>query len=81
MRIQAIASNMTEYERGGTTFLISYSTPVAVFWKGRYYKTKRFFSQTTSRHIVKWLKRNGTEKAETIPQEELEILYYQTQEG
>lgn len=61
-----IASNMTEvYSEDGTRFLVSYSTPVAAFIPEiGYLRTNEWFSQTTSKHINKWLRMNealGTE--------------------
>jgi hypothetical protein len=66
MRLNPIGSNMTEVEVKGATVLFSYSTPVACKSLGNYYKTETKWSQTTTRHINKWL--DGV-KAETKPQE------------
>lgn len=73
MRIQQIASNMTELHTADAVILFSYSTPVAALRKAdhEYLRTDRFWSVTTSRHINKWLQ--GVE-AQEVPQAELEGL-------
>lgn len=57
MKLNPIASNMTELTTTeGTVILFSYQTPVAALLpSGRYVKTAKKWSQTTSRHINKWL--------------------------
>ena len=56
MKLNSIASNMTELTcNDGTKILFSYQTPVACNIKGSYYKTSKKWSQTTSKHINKWL--------------------------
>ena len=66
MNLQPIASNMTEVTTDKARVLFSYSTPVACFHQdGRAYRTDKFWSVTTSRHIYKWL--DGA-KVETRPQ-------------
>ena len=60
MKLNPIASNMTEVEIGNLTVLFSYKTPVAYHEGGvGYAKTSKYWSVTTSRHINKWLKLNG----------------------
>ena len=55
MRLNNIASNMTEITlANGTQILFSYKTPVASWENGQFYKTEKFWSKTTSRHINKW---------------------------
>jgi len=66
MKLRPIASNMTEVEIKGATILFSYETPVACRSLNNYYRTEQKWSQTTSRHINKWL--NG-KTAELKPQE------------
>jgi hypothetical protein len=68
MKLNPIAENMTEIELGvgldgkPNRVLFSYSTPVAVYRSGEgYYRTNKFWSRTTSRHINKWLKMNGAD--------------------
>ncbi len=61
MTLTPIKANMTELQlEGGLTVLFSYKTPVACRWtNGKeanyYYKTSRYWSNTTSRHINKWI--------------------------
>lgn len=60
MKLNPIASNMTEVEIGDKIVLFSYKTPVAYHEAGvGYAKTSKHWSVTTSRHINKWLKLNG----------------------
>lgn len=67
IRIKQIASNMTVLYRDGNEILFSYQTPVAVFDRNtqKYFRTETKYSQTTSRHINKWV---GNTKAEEVPQ-------------
>jgi hypothetical protein len=57
MRLLSIAANQTEVEFGNDiSVFFSYRTPVAAFIPGLgYVKTSKKFSQTTSKHINKWL--------------------------
>jgi len=69
---------MTELEAAdGTTVLFSYQTPVAAFAPGvGFIRTEKFFSVTTSKHINKWIKKNGSPESTVTqcPQELLEEL-------
>jgi hypothetical protein len=67
MQIKPIASNMTELVTDGCTVLFSYETPVAAYTPTQgYVRTAKWYSQTTTRHINKWL--DGVD-AEEMPQE------------
>jgi len=67
MQIRPIASNMTELVTDGCTVLFSYETPVAAYTPTQgYVRTAKWYSQTTTRHINKWL--DGL-NAEEMPQE------------
>jgi len=59
MKLTPLASNMTEVKIGNKRVLFSYQTPVAtkeLTGSGMtYYKTNKFWSATTTRHINKWL--------------------------
>ena len=60
MRIKPIASNMTELSlNDGTLVLFSYQTPVASFDRHGVSITNKKWSNTTTRHINKWLKLSG----------------------
>ncbi len=61
MTIKPAGSNMTELGlTDGTTILFSYTTPVAAFIPGAgFIRTEKFFSITTSKHITKWINKNG----------------------
>ena len=56
MKLNPIASNMTEVEIGDTLVLFSYKTPVACRMGGHFYRTEKHWSVTTSRHINKWFR-------------------------
>ena len=76
MDIKNVGSNMTEVGFDGNRVLYSYSTPVAA-WdnaKGKWVRTDKFWSQTTSRHINKWLKMNAWIDAVEVPQIELDKM-------
>ena len=65
MKVIPIGSNMTELTlENGIRVLFSYSTPVACELKDGFYKTNKKWSQTTSRHINKWL--NGSPATEAV---------------
>lgn len=67
LKLNPITSNMTEVETISGRVLFSYKTPVAFINSlGQHFKTSKFWSVTTSRHINKWL--NGY-KAELKDQE------------
>lgn len=52
---------------GGDRIFFSYSEPVAAFIEGRgYFKSEKYFSNTTSGHVSKWLGDEGA-KAQTVP--------------
>jgi hypothetical protein len=65
MNLTPIRANMTELTIDGAQILFSYKTPVAVLilepdnggW--HQYKTDKFWSRTTSRHINQWNPRGG----------------------
>jgi len=71
MNIKQLGSNQTELEIKGARVLFSYSTPVACESVGKWYRTSKKWSNTTTRHINSWLE--GAE-AEAVPQEFFENL-------
>jgi len=75
MKLTPIASNMTEVKTaGGSIVLFSYSTPVAALLpSGQYWRTKKWYSVTTTRHINKWLK-GVLANVEEVEQEQIEGL-------
>lgn len=70
MKLQQLGSNMMLLKLDNVEILFSYETPVAGFDHG-YFRTDAHFSQTTSKHINKYL---GGVPARTIPQAEIEKL-------
>jgi hypothetical protein len=75
MKVKSIGRNQTEVCTKNCVILISYSTPVAccLFENGieKWYRTNKFWSVTTSKHINQWL--DGIE-AEEIDQWRLDHL-------
>lgn len=61
MNLNPIAANMTEITYGTKAILFSYKTPVAYFdysngaGNGVYYRTEKKWSNTTTRHLNKWI--------------------------
>jgi len=82
MRVEVIGSNMAEIQVnsiavGEVLILISYSTPVACHIQGKgFFKTAVKRSQTTTRHINKWIRSHGSNLllAEEKPQEWFENI-------
>jgi hypothetical protein len=80
MKLNPIASNMTEVTVGDNKVLFSYQTPVAVINLTPEFHaihgtgtlvTSTHWSATTTRHINKWL---GFKGAKTAPQEFFDSL-------
>lgn len=71
MKIVPIKANMTELRTDGLIILFSYKTPVAYQTNGGFFRTKKKFSPTTSKHINQWL--DGI-KATEVDQEAIENL-------
>ena len=70
MKVEQIGSNMTQVSANGMTILISYKTPVACHIQGKgYYKTAKYWSVTTSKHISKWLRSNDYSEVTEKPQD------------
>lgn len=56
MKIKPVGSNMTELQLDDVHVLFSYETPVAACIMGEgFVRTEQWYSQTTTRHINKWL--------------------------
>ena len=73
LKINPIASNMTEVQTERATVLFSYKTPVAACMNdgSGFIRTDRHYSVTTSKHINKWL---AGAKARTVPQSDIDAL-------
>jgi len=76
LNIRAVGTNMTELSLGdkdATVIFFSYSTPVAYtkVRTGESFKTSKKFSQTTTKHINKFL---AGYPAEEVSQEHIEGL-------
>ena len=72
MQIKPIASNMTELEVNNTTILFSYSTPVAGYSDEGAFRTDKWYSVTTSKHINKYL--GGKHIGKVVPQSYIDAL-------
>lgn len=59
MNLKPLGTNVTEVSLGNVKILFSYQTPVAYEIvsgdQSGIYKTDKFWSKTTNRHINKWL--------------------------
>ena len=55
MKLNKIASNITELTLGNNTIYFSYNTPVCGFDDEGAFRTDEHYSQTTSKHINKYL--------------------------
>lgn len=66
MKLNNLGSNQNEVTIGEATILFSYNTPVACNMGGKFYRTAKSWSRTTSKHINAWL---AGAKAEEKPQE------------
>ena len=72
MKLTPLASNMTEMEIGPVTLLFSYSTPVAGFRpvhgpnESGHFKTAKWYSQTTTRHIKKYFRDEWDIDSDTV---------------
>ncbi len=65
MNLRPIASNMTELVTNGCIILFSYETPVAAYTPTQgYVRTAKWYSQTTTRHVNKWLRSQNAEAEE-----------------
>ena len=75
MKLRQYGSNQTELSlMCGAVVFFSYETPVAALLpSGRYIRTEKKWSVTTSKHINKWLT-GVTSPVEQVPQEELHRL-------
>ena len=72
MKLKKLGNNETEVEIGKYTILFSYNTPVAYNEEGvGFFRTKKKWSSTTSKHINQWL---GGAKAKEVEQGEIEAL-------
>lgn len=55
LHLSNIGSNQTELTANGVRVLFSYQTPVAAWINGEYFKTDKKYSNTTTKHINKWV--------------------------
>ena len=65
MNVSRIGNNQTVIDLSNCTVLVSYTTPVAARSGGVAYRTDKYHSATTSRHINAWLQGWN---AKTMPQ-------------
>jgi len=79
MKLRPVGSNQTELTINGITILFSYTTPVAILGLGGNYKTEKWYSQTTTRHINKFFK--GLETPKEIPQNVIDNYFTMMEKG
>lgn len=74
MKLTHLGANMTELNMGKFTVFYSYNTPVAYMdnTNGKRYRTDKFWSKTTTRHLNFWLDRGYYE---TKTQAEIDNLF------
>jgi hypothetical protein len=62
VKVKQLGANQTEIVLdSGNIVLVSYETPVAAFIDGKYVKTRKKWSRTTSKHVNKWCPKNAQE--------------------
>lgn len=76
LKLKPIAANMTELETPKMKVLFSYQTPVAAYnTKSKsLFRTSKIWSNTTTRHINKWIKQFPGTTYAAMPQEWFDIL-------
>lgn len=76
MKLKQIASNMTLLiTNHGYEIMYSYETPVAGYSPViGYFKSRKFYSNTTSKHVVKYL--DGIENVILLDPETIEMMGY-----
>ena len=66
MKLQTLGPDKMQLTKpDGTIVFFSYGAPVAAVLEGKYYKTSRWYSENTTKHINEWL--DGKD-AETVDQ-------------
>jgi hypothetical protein len=71
MQVNLLGANQTEVRQNDKVLFFSYKTLVAANVNGKFYKTNKFYSNTTSKHINKWLENRDVE---IVSQEQLEQI-------
>ena len=72
MKLNNLGNNKAEItSSNGNVVFFSYNTPVAACMDGKFYRTEKSWSVTTSKHITQWL--DGA-KAEIRPQSFFDAL-------
>jgi len=64
MKLNTLGNNKTELTVNGNTVFFSYNTAVACNFEGKFYRTNKFWSVTTSKHINQWLDGINAEEKE-----------------
>ena len=72
MKLKKLGNNETQLHiNKDLVVLFSYNIPVAFLQDGKYFKTNKKFSVTTSKHINKWI---GEAPAQVVDQSKIEEL-------
>lgn len=72
MKLNPIKSNMTELEVNGNSILFSYKTPVAGYDDQGAFRTSKWYSMTTTKHINQYL--GGKDVGRVVEQSYIEGL-------
>ena len=82
MRLKPLGSNQTEIVSNDTSILFSYRTPVAYHVTGKgFFRTTKFWSKTTSRHINKWIEGSEAKKVNQADIDSLAFSFNQEKGG
>ena len=73
IELNSMSKNVNELRVGDNFGLFSYKTLVAVYTRNGFYKTDKYYSRTTSKHINQWL---GASKAIEASSTELDSILY-----
>jgi len=80
MKLRHKDANQIELQfKNGNIFFFSYDTPVAARIDSRYYKTSKYHSAATSRHMTRFLHGdtvNAVEKPQYFFDEEIERIHF-----
>jgi hypothetical protein len=68
VQVEVLGTNQTSLFLPNATVFLSYETPVAVYDRNQhaYFRTDQFWSNTTSKHINRWL---GGREAQKVSQD------------
>ena len=74
MQLDVLGKHETLVFVKGYTVLFSYNTPVAYFNGNMYAKTAKRWSNTTSRHVKRWLDGISEDRIKTVGQSQIDEI-------